>query len=265
MPAADRSARRLLLLGGTREAAALARLLDERWGARLDLVSSLAGRTERPGALPGAVRIGGFGGADGLARYLREAAIDLLIDATHPFAARIAAHAHTAAEAAAVPCLKLLRPPWRRDPLDRWIEVENVEAAAAVLPRVGKRAFLSLGSQDIGAFAGLDGFFLLRTVDPLRDAPPFADYRALTGRGPFSAAGEEALLRAHRIAVLVSRASGGADTEGKILAARRLGLPVVMIRRPAPLPGPRVESIEEAAEWVAAHLETGEERQAWRA
>ena len=256
---------RLLLLGGTAEAAALARLLAERWGDGLDLVSSLAGRTEKPGALPGRVRIGGFGGADGLARYLLEEAIDLLIDATHPFAEQMATHAWIGAEAARVPHVKLLRPPWRRDPLDRWIEVADVAGAAEVLPRVGKRVFLSLGSQDLAAFAGLDGFVLLRTVDPLRLPPPFADCVALTGRGPFGAASEEALLRAHRISVLVSRASGGADTEGKIIAARRLNLPVVMIRRPLPLPAPRVATVEEAAAWVAQEIARRSERQAWRA
>jgi precorrin-6A/cobalt-precorrin-6A reductase len=275
MPASDPAPCRLLLLGGTGEAAALARLLDARWGARLDVRNALAGRTENPGRLPGIVRIGGFGGADGLRRYLVEEAIDLVIDATHPFADQIARHAQIATEAAAVPRLKLLRPPWRRDPLDRWIEVEDVAGAAAVLPRLpgargsacraGRRVFLSLGSQDIAAFAGLDGFFLLRTIDALRQPPPFADCVALTGRGPFSIAGEEALLRAHRIAILVSRASGGADTEAKTIAARRLGLPVVMIRRPVPQPGARVESVEEAAEWVAMHLQASAGEQACRA
>jgi precorrin-6A/cobalt-precorrin-6A reductase len=148
----------------------------------------------------------------------------------------------------------MVRPLWRRDPLDRWIEVENVAGAASVLPRVGRRVFLSLGTGDIAAFEHLDGFFLLRTIDPPREPPRFADYVAVTGRGPFSVASEEALMRLYRIDVLVSRASGGADTEAKIHATRRLGLPVVMIQRPLPPEGVRVESVEEAMEWVAARV-----------
>lgn len=251
MPAPER---RLLLLGGTGEAASLARALAERWGERLEIISSLAGRTERPGQLPGIVRIGGFGGTDGLARYLREAAIDLVIDATHPFAATMSAHAKLAADAVALPRLMLVRPPWRRDPLDRWIEVEDVAGAASVLPRLGRRVFLSLGSGDIAAFADLAGFVLLRTIDAPRQKPPFADCVALTGRGPFTIAAEEALLRLYRIEALVSRASGGADTEAKIIAARRLDLPVVMIQRPVKPAGERAESIDEAMAWVAAHI-----------
>ena len=261
----DREQVKLLLLGGTAEAASLARLVDARWGDRIALMSSLAGRTESPGQLPGGVRIGGFGGAEGLSTYLRENRIELLIDATHPFAEQIARHAQIAAEAASVPRLKLLRPPWRRDPLDRWIEIGDVAGAASVLPRVGRRIFLSLGSGDLAAFARLEGFFLLRTVDPLRAPAPFADCVALTGRGPFSVAGEEALMRVHRIDALVSRASGGADTEAKIIAARRLGLPVVMIRRPLPPAGARVETVEEAAEWIAAQLAARTEQAACRA
>ena len=244
-------ARRLLILGGTGEAAALAHRLSKVAG--LGIVTSLAGRTRAPAAVPGELRVGGFGGPEGLARYLRERPIDLVIDATHPYAARMTANAAAACTAAGVPRLVLLRPPWQERPKDRWVRAADTAAAARVVPELGRRVFLSTGRQDLAPFSGLsDIWFLVRLIDA-PDAPlPLANYELVLGRGPFAAEDEAALLRAHDIAVVLSKNSGGQATYGKIEAARRLGLPVVMIARPPLPPGECVHSVDEAAAWAEA-------------
>jgi precorrin-6A/cobalt-precorrin-6A reductase len=243
---------RLLILGGTAEAAALARDAATRFGDALQVTSSLAGRTERPGPLPGQLRIGGFGGPPGLVAYLRDQAIDRLIDATHPFAARISAEARLACEEARIPRLLLLRPAWRRHPLDRWIEVDSMEVAAAIVGRVGRHAWLTVGAGEIECFSpATDIHFLVRLVDPPRRRLPLRSYNVIVGRGPFSLADERRLLTHHAIEVLVCKASGGGATEAKIIAARERGLPVIMIRRPPPEPGEAVETVEAALDWLA--------------
>jgi precorrin-6A/cobalt-precorrin-6A reductase len=247
--------RHLLILGGTAEAAALAHAALEAFGDRLAVTTALAGRTEQPGPLPGAVRIGGFGGVAGLRDFLDAAAIDLVIDATHPFAAQISGNARQAAEALEVPRLMLIRPSWRRHPLDRWIEVGDVAGAAGVLRRAGRRAFLTVGASELEPFAALtDMFFLVRLIDPPRLPLPLAEHEIVIGRGPFSVIGERHLLRRQRIDVVVAKASGGAATEAKIIAAREAGLPVVMVRRPLPERGERVDSVEAAITWLKRRL-----------
>jgi precorrin-6A/cobalt-precorrin-6A reductase len=246
---------RLLILGGTAEAAALARAVAERFGDRLAMTTALAGRTEQPGPLPGGVRIGGFGGVEGLAAYIAGAGIDLLVDATHPFADRIARHARLAAAQAGVPRLVLDRPPWRRHSLDRWIEVEDGSGAAAAVARVGRRCFLTVGASELGAFAALDHVhFVVRLIDPPKQPLPLRSHEVVQGRGPFTLAGERELLRRYGIDVLAAKASGGAATEAKLIAAREAGLPVVMLRRPKPEPGPRVDTVEAALAWLEERL-----------
>jgi len=245
-------ARELLILGGTGEASALARAVLARFGAGFHLTTSLAGRTERPGSLPGRVRIGGFGGAAGLAAYLVEHGVDRLIDATHPFAARISAAARLACEMTGVPRLLLVRAPWRRHPLDRWIEVGSMAEAAEIVGRFGRRAFLTVGAGEVACFAPSAGVrFLVRLVDPPHRPLPLRCYEVVVGRGPFALAEERHLFERHTIDVLVCKASGGAATEAKIIAARELGLPVVMMRRPASEPGDAVETVEAALDWLA--------------
>ncbi len=253
MPNPPRKAARVLILGGTAEGRELAQSITDRFGAAVEIINSLAGRTETPGALSGSVRIGGFDGVAGLHAYLLEQAIDLLIDATHPFATRISGNAAEAADLAGIPRLMLIRPPWPRHPLDRWIEVGSVEDAASVLPRAGRRAFLTVGSGEIDAFSALtDIFFLVRTVDEPKSPLPLAGYQMTTGKGPFELAAERQLLAHHRIDVLVSKASGGKATEAKLIAAREASLPIIMITRPLLPPGERVETVEEAVAWLAA-------------
>jgi precorrin-6A/cobalt-precorrin-6A reductase len=241
--------RRILILGGTTEARGLA----ERLAGRRDLAVtlSLAGRTANPAAQSVPVRIGGFGGAEGLAAYLANERIDALIDATHPYAAIIAANAAQAARAAGVPLLALRRPAWVAVAGDRWIEVADARAAMQMLGDAPRRVFLALGRNDIAPFvAAPQHHYLVRSVDPVEPPLRVPHARYVTGRGPFAQADDRALLQAHRIEIVVCKNSGGDATYGKIAAARTLGIDVVMLRRPA-LPTVRaVETIEGALAWI---------------
>ncbi|MEU6672107.1 cobalt-precorrin-6A reductase [Streptomyces sp. NPDC046727] len=223
----------VLILGGTTEARRLAADLAARPGVRV--TTSLAGRVSRPGELPGEVRVGGFGGPEGLADWLRAHRVDALVDATHPFAETITAHAARAAGATGVPAVVLRRPGWRPGPGDRWHDVPSLAGAAEALPGLGRRVFLSTGRLGLAAFARLTGLhFLVRSVEP--PEPPLPpDTRVILARGPFTVPDETELLRAHRIDVLVTKDSGGEATAAKLTAARDLGLPVLVVRRP-PLP-----------------------------
>ena len=243
--------KRLLILGGTGEAAALARAVVASFGDRMEVISSLAGRTRAPAPLPGKVRTGGFGGAEGLAGYLRDMRIDLLVDATHPYAARISANARMACEAAGVPRLTLLRPPWQRQKGDNWIAVSDAREAARRIPEFGRRVFLTLGPGDLSAFAGIGDASILLRVAEEPERPPLPGADVVVDRGPFEEDAEYRLLAERRIDVVVSRNSGGSATIGKITAARKLALPVIMIERPAPEDGARTETIEETTEWIA--------------
>jgi precorrin-6A/cobalt-precorrin-6A reductase len=243
--------RSVLVLGGTHEARRLAAALHH--DPAFVVTSSLAGRVAVPRLPGGDVRIGGFGGAEGLAAWLRGHRTDAVVDATHPFAARMTANAVAATAAAGVPLLVLRRPGWTAGPGDRWHRVPDAAAAVALLPRLGSRVFLATGRGDLAAFAGLDAWFLLRAVDP--PPPPLpARHHLVLARGPFTADAERALLREHRVDVLVTRDSGGELTAAKLVAARELGLPVVLIARPPAPDAPAVASVEEAVAWLAAAL-----------
>ncbi|HXC30471.1 MAG TPA: cobalt-precorrin-6A reductase [Stellaceae bacterium] len=252
---------RLLILGGTGEAAALARGVLARFGDAIYMTTALAGRTRHPGTIPGMVRIGGFGGAAGLADYLAAQRIERLIDATHPFAADISSAARLACDQMRVPRLLLLRPAWRRHPLDRWIEVDSIEAAAQIVGRVGRRALLTVGASEIGAFTTATSVrFVVRMIDPPRERLPLRFHEVVLGRGPFALSEERHLLQRHAIDVLVCKASGGAATEAKLIAARELSLPVVMVRRPLVERGLSVDTVGAALNWLAGLNERPEAR-----
>ena len=247
--------KRLLILGGTGEAAALAQAAGERFETGLEITSSLAGRTNEPRSLPGAVRTGGFGGAEGLAQWLREAEIDMVVDATHPYAARISANARAACETLGLDRIILWRPPWMTQSGDNWIPVADAAEAAELLPSMGKRAFLALGSGELWRFAGVEGTWLMsriaETPEPDATPPGFL----VVGRGPFDADDELRLMEEQDIDLLVSRNSGGNATVGKITAARRRGIPVIMLERPAPEPGEQCSDLEEVLQWIARKLD----------
>ncbi|MET7929513.1 cobalt-precorrin-6A reductase [Streptomyces sp. NPDC005373] len=240
----------VLILGGTTEARRLAQALTAGHpGWRV--TSSLAGRVARPVLPEGEVRTGGFGGADGLARALRELQVDALIDATHPFAGTISFHAAQAAATAHVPLLALRRPGWVPAPGDDWHQVNSLEEAATALPSLGTRAFLTVGRLGLPPFASIDDVhFLIRSVDaPEPPLPPHSE--VLLDRGPFTPEGERELLRTRHIDVLVTKDSGGEATAPKLVAAREARIPVLVVRRPqVPAGVPVVGSVAEAVEWA---------------
>ncbi len=248
---------RVLILGGTAEAAALARYLSDSCGDKVEVTTSLAGRTRTPDPLPGRVRSGGFGGAEAMADYLKDRRFAAVIDATHPFAAQISVNAVTACKIAGVPRLVMSRPCWSPLEGDNWVDFDSLAAAAAGLTEFGRRAFLTVGVQELSAFSTLmDTWFLVRLIDTPADPLPLSDYQIITGRGPFSVAPELALMEAHRIDVVVTKASGGDATAAKLEASRFLGLPVLMVRRPPPPPGPSVEGVAAAIDWIRNRLGT---------
>lgn len=235
--------KKILILGGTADAKRLAEKLATR--GEFDVMLSLAGRTANPAEQPVPVRIGGFGGAEGLAEYLRAAKTDLLIDATHPFAARISRNAAAAVKTAGVPILALRRPQWQAQPGDRWTLVDDAEGAVRALGPKPRRVFLAAGRQEVAPFeAAPQHTYLVRSVDPV-DPPlavPHASY--LLARGPFPEAEERALLIEQVIDAIVAKNSGGEATYGKIAAARALGIEVVLIKRPVLPDIPAADSIE---------------------
>jgi precorrin-6A/cobalt-precorrin-6A reductase len=243
--------RTVLVLGGTAEARALAASLV----GRVRVVSSLAGRVSNPRLPEGEVRVGGFGGPAGLARWLTEHEVAAVVDATHPFAERIGASAVAAARSAGVPLLRLQRPGWRPGPGDDWHWVDSLDEAAGKIGEFGRRIFLTSGRQGLAAFASHeDLWFLARCVDPPEPPLP-SKIEILLDRGPYDVPRETALLREHRIDVLVTKDSGGTMTTAKLVAARALGLPVVIVRRPPRPEAHTVENVTEATKWVLAALE----------
>lgn len=239
------------MLGGTTEARELARLAagDDRFEGTL----SLAGMTRSPAPSPLENRIGGFGGADGLADYLRRNGIDVLVDATHPFASTISANAVAAAAAAGIPCIAVLRPAWEEVPGDRWVHVPDIGSAADALGKEPRRVFLTIGRKDLAPFRdGARHSYVVRSVDPPPSdlLPPNAT--VIAARGPFALADEERLFRDHRIDTIVTKNSGGPATAAKLAAARNLGIPVVMVDRPPPA-GPALPTVEDAWRRLVAH------------
>ena len=246
----------MLILGGTAEAVELARRGVAEFGNALDVVTSLAGRLPSRPDVPGHLRVGGFGGAAGLAAYLAAECIDLLVDATHPFAAVISGNAAEACAASGVPRLMLVRPAWRPGPDDHWLEVDSLDQAAACVAAMARRVFLTTGPGGIKAFEAASGLWFLVRLFSVPVAPlALSDYETIIARPPFTIEGERALLLRHRIDTLLTKNSGG-PTAAKLEAARDLGVRVVMIRRPPPAghPGHTVDNMRDALAWVGGHL-----------
>ncbi|WP_037078445.1 cobalt-precorrin-6A reductase [Pseudonocardia spinosispora] len=241
--------RQVLILGGTGEARRLADALADR--PEFEVVSSLAGRVRDPALPSGAVRVGGFGGSEGLAAYLLEHRVAAVVDATHPFAAVMTASAVTATGRLGVPLLVLRRPGWTPVDGDDWHWVPTLEDAARELSRFGERVFLTTGRTGLATFAGLDRhWFLLRSIDP--PAPPVPRrMTVLLDRGPFTVRGERALLVEHRIDVLVTKDSGGEMTSAKLQAAREEGVPVLIQARPATPPVDTESTVAGALRWLS--------------
>ncbi|MEH2142066.1 cobalt-precorrin-6A reductase [Nostoc sp.] len=240
---------RVLILGGTGDAAELAARVATI--QRLEAITSLAGRTREPSVPLGDLRVGGFGGVAGLATYLRVMQIDLLIDATHPFATQISLNAADAATEVGVPRLMLIRPPWEKGSNDRWIEVDSIEAAAASVANQAQRVFLTVGRQELAAFAHCEKiWFLMRMIDPPTDDALVPPGVILCDRGPFTLNNERQILIDHKIDTIVSKNSGGDATKPKIIAARELDVKVVMVNRPAIPPGEQVTDVDGALAWL---------------
>lgn len=243
---------RLLILGGTTEASVLARALAAR--IDVDPLLSLAGRTDAPATPPIPHRIGGFGGADGLAAFLREQAIDAVVDATHPFAARISANAVAACRTDGVPLAVFTRPAWTRVPGDTWISMPNLSSAVEVLKsQPTRRVFLTTGRLDLARFRDAPQHqYLVRSIDPPAavDMPPEAT--VILARPPFSIADEIALMRSSNVDLLVSKNSGGQASAAKLAAARELAVPVLMVERPAPSGAPELHDLDAVLAWIAA-------------
>jgi precorrin-6A/cobalt-precorrin-6A reductase len=247
----------VLILGGTGDARMLAARLAKKRAYRVTL--SLAGRTKAPADQGVATRIGGFGGPEGLRRYMEVEGIALLVDATHPFAAQMSRHAWLAAQAAGIAMVALDRPAWTQQAGDNWLVVPDMIEAARAIGSEARRVFLTIGRQELAPFAAHPQHsYLVRSVDPADVALPNAI--TILDRGPFDEATEETLMRHHRIEVLVTKNSGGDATYGKIAAARRLSLPVVMVARPAPSGAPTVNSLDALEAWLDAHDATLAER-----
>lgn len=246
---------RVLLLGGTTDATRLASALAQ---TGVDATLSYAGRTEAPRAQALPTRIGGFGGPEGLARYLREAGITHLVDATHPFAAQMSTNAVAAVAETQTRLLALERTPWVAEPGDIWTHVPDIPSAARALPEPPARVFLAIGRMHLPDFADRpQHHYLLRLVDVPTGPLPLTDARVVIARGPFTLDDDLALMRDHAITHVVAKNAGGEGARAKILAARILGLPVIMVDRPPIPPRPVVTRVEQVMDWIAGHADLG--------
>lgn len=225
--------------------------------AGVEAIYSYAGRTANPAAQPLPCRVGGFGGVEGLIAYLKETRISHVIDATHPFAAGISGNAIRACKVADVPLIALERPAWQAEPGDDWLPVANIEGAIAALPTRPSRVFLAIGRQNLPPFAARpEHDYLLRLVDP-PGIPPLSGARVVVDRGPFTLAGDLALLRDHRIDIVVAKNAGGSGAIAKIEAARQLGLRVIMIARPVLPARPVLARVDEVMRRLCHEADLG--------
>jgi precorrin-6A/cobalt-precorrin-6A reductase len=243
---------RLLILGGTTEASALARRIAGR--RDVEPVLSFAGRTRSPSPPPIPFRVGGFGGVAGLEAYLIERKIDAVVDATHPFAAQMSRNAVAACGTLGLPIAGFTRPGWGKRDGDHWTSVADMAGAVRALGERPRRVFLTIGGVQLAEFArASQHWFLVRTIDPPEALRALPSHRLILARGPFGVADEIALMRSERIDTLVTKNSGGAATEAKIEAARVLGIEVIIVERPAPEDYPVFEAVDDVLAWMEVH------------
>lgn len=248
----------VLLLGGTTEASSLARLLAE---SGIPATLSYAGRTDNPRPQPVPIRIGGFGGVARLAAYLRDHRVTHLVDATHPFAAAMSAQAVEAASLAGIPTIALTRLPWQPVAGDHWTHVADIPAAVAALAGPPRRVMLALGRMHVEAFAAQpQHHYLLRFIDTPDSKPPLPNHSLVVARGPFTAEADRALLQAHAINLIIAKNAGGKGAEAKLIAARELRLPVLLIDRPAILGRTEVYCPEDVLSWLDHNTASGTKR-----
>jgi precorrin-6A/cobalt-precorrin-6A reductase len=242
---------RLLILGGTTEASALVQHIAGR--NDLDPILSLAGRTQNPVVPPIPFRTGGFGGVAGLKAYLTETKTDAVIDATHPFAAQMSAHAAEACRDLELPIAMFTRAPWRPVPGDRWLSAADMKAAATTLGDAPRRVFLTVGALQLPAFAvAPQHHYLVRAIDP-PDVTALPNHRLILARGPFTVEAETALMREAAIDALVTKNSGGKATAAKLAAARALSIEVIMVERPKSEDVPTFEKLDAVMAWIEDH------------
>lgn len=246
---------KLLILGGTHEAAIITRTLAEYHRDHLSLVTSWAGRTATIPNLPGEIRKGHFGGVDALTDYIKTKNIKLLIDATHPFAKQISSNARKACERVDIPRLQFNRPPWKRMRNDLWVEANSLGTAAHIVPKIGQRAFLTTGVRTLKSFSQTRSVhFVIRLLNKPCVPIPLLNYNLIVSTPPFLIEDEIKLIRQYNIQVLITKDSGGINTESKIIAARQTGIPVLYVRRPKLEPGEIANSIDQALLWVKKHI-----------
>lgn len=239
----------ILILGGTRDAIDLAAALNQKHR----IITSLAGRTKSPKKPAGELRVGGFGGAKALGDYLVSENIDIIVDATHPFAVTISRNAAEAATLANIPRIMLQRPPWQAGEGDHWENFATLKAVAEKL-KPNSRCFLTIGRQELGAFKSRDDvWFLVRMIDVPTTPLPLAKYEVVIGLPQESVNDEKNLMQRHNIDTLITKNSGGNLSAAKLEAARALELRVMMVQRPQVPAGDVVESVEAVEQWLRSH------------
>jgi precorrin-6A/cobalt-precorrin-6A reductase len=247
--------KKVLILGGTGEAAELAKRLDFETSDAVEIITSFAGRTDNPPQLPGRVISGGFGGIRGLTDFIASERISLLIDATHPFAETVSDNAYIASTATNTQRTSLIRPEWSLPPDAKWVEVDDMQAASEAIGAFATRTFLTTGTRGLEAFSDhTEMWFLVRMIANPVDFIPLHNHHIITARPPHSLEAERRLLVEHRIDCLVSKHAGGEATVAKIITALEADIPIILIRRPIHPPGHCTGSVDECVDWVLHQL-----------
>ena len=239
-----------MILGGTGDAANLARRINNQF-SKTRVITSLAGRTQKPRRIAGQVIFGGFGGATGLQSFIETEKIQLVFDATHPFSQKISQNASIACEKAKVLRIILDRPQWELPRNGNWVAVENISAAAKSISSSVKRIFVTTGGNELNVFDQFKNtWFLIRLIEKPKSPIKIQNYKLVLSRPPFKFSNEKALLQNHDIDCLISKNSGGNGTKAKIKAALQLSIPIILIRRPPNLPGLKYNTVGQCIEWL---------------